>query len=138
MILDKEIYKKIEYYFYNYEQECEALEMMEEDIIWGSKTEMIGGSRGNQISNKTERSALKLADPKQQETKIWLQVVDAVMNKFKDTEYEKIIKFTYEEQYKLPKILRLITMEKSAYYDRRNDIIIYAALKATERGLVTH
>lgn len=138
MILDKAIYKKIEYYFYNYKEECEQLEMMEEDIIWGTATGIVNGSRGNQITNKTERSAFKLLDEKQEETKVWLQVVEAVENKFKDTEYENIIKFTYEEQYKLPKILRLTAMEKTAYYDKRNDIIMYAALKATEKGLVTH
>jgi hypothetical protein len=29
-------------------------------------------------------------------------------------------------------------LEKTAYYEKRNDIIMYATLKATEGGLVKH
>jgi len=139
MILDKNICKKIEYYLYNYEAEHEQLEIATEDIILGVKTGPIEGGRSNQISSKTENSALKLIEfMENRKDSQWLDVVESVLNKFKGTEYEQIISLTYKDQYRVPKILRKLALEKTAYYEKRNDIIMYAALKATERGLVKH
>lgn len=136
MILDKNICKKIEYYLYNYEAEHEQLEIAEEDIIFGVKSGTLEGGRSNQISSKTEESALKLIEYRKDSQ--WLDVVASVIAKFKGTEYEQIIELTYKEQYRVPKILRRLAFEKTAYYEKRSDIIMYAALKATERGLVKH
>lgn len=136
MILEKDIIRKIEYYFYNYEQEHEQLEILTEDIIYGVQTGFVEGSRGNAISNKTANSALELMDKKNIEKEQWLDVVSKTINRFKNTEYEGIFNLTYKEQYRLPKILRVLAIEKSCYYDKRNDIILYAAFKATEKGLI--
>lgn len=136
MILDKNVCKKIEYYLYNYENQHEQLEIETEDIIFGVKSGPIEGGRSNQISSKTESSALKLMERRKDSE--WLDVVESVLDKFRGTEYEQIIELTYKEQYRVPKILRRLALEKSAYYEKRNDIITYAALKATERGLVKH
>ncbi len=136
MILEKDIIRKIEYYFYNYEQEHEQLEILTEDIIYGVQTGFVEGSRGNAISNKTANSAMELMDKKNIEKEQWLDVVSKTINRFKNTEYEGIFNLTYKEQYRLPKILRVLAIEKSCYYDKRNDIILYAAFKATEKGLI--
>jgi hypothetical protein len=136
MILDKNVYKKIEYYLYNYEMEHEQLELVEDDIILGVKTGFIDGGRSNQVSSKTENSALKLIENRKDYE--WLDVIQATLTRFKGTEHEAVISLTYKEQYKLPKILRLMNLERTAYYDRKNDVIMYAALKATERGLINH
>lgn len=136
MILDKEICKKIEYYLYNYESEHEQLELEKEDIIFGVKSGFIDGGRSNLMGSKTEMSALKLIENRKDSQ--WLEVIESVLDKFKGTEYEQIIELTYKEQYRVPKILRKLAMEKTAYYEKRNDIITYAAFKATEKGLVKH
>lgn len=138
MILEKDIIKKIEYYFYNYEQEYEQLEILTEDIIYGVQMGFIEGGKSNAISSKTENSALELMDQKHEEKEKWLKVVEETKARFKDTEYEGVFNLTYKEQYKLPKILRILAMEKSCYYDKRNDIILYAAFKATEKNLIIH
>jgi RinA family phage transcriptional activator len=140
MILDKALCKKIEYYLCNYEIEHEQLEIIEEDVIWGCKTGVVQGGSNNDISSKTEKSAMKLLEleKRQAKDKQWLEVIESVLHRFKGTEYENLIEFTYKQQYRLPKILRLMNMEKTAYYDKRNDIIMYAALKATEKGLIKH
>lgn len=136
MILEKDTIRKIEYYFYNYEQEHEQLELINEDIIYGIQSGFIDGSKGNAIRSKTENSAIDLIDKRNTEKEHWLEVVESVVERFKDTEYQGVFNLTYKEQYKLPKILRILAMEKSCYYERRNDIIIYAALKAIEKRLI--
>jgi hypothetical protein len=136
MILDKGLCKKIEYYLYNYQAECEQMELLEEDIIFGVKTGIVEGGRSNTVSSKTENSALKLLEKRKDNE--WIEVVECVLEKFKGTEYGEIIKLTYKEQYRVTKILRILALEKSAYYEKKNDILTYAALKATELGLVKH
>ncbi|QEH67279.1 hypothetical protein QTL86_19250 [Cellulosilyticum sp. ST5] len=136
MILEKDIIKRIEYYFYNYEQEYEQLELINEDIIYGVQAGFVDGSKGNAISSKTENSALELIDKRNEEKECWLNVVESVIERFEGTEYQGVFNLTYKDQYKLPKILRILAMEKSCYYDKRNDIITYAALKAAEKGLI--
>jgi hypothetical protein len=136
MILDKNVCKKIEYYLYNYESEHEQLELEEDDIIFGVKSGIVEGGRSNLVNSKTENSALMLIEKRKDNE--WLGVIESVLDKFKGTEYEQIIEFTYKEQFRVAKILRKLALEKTAYYEKRNDIIVYAALKATERGLVKH
>jgi hypothetical protein len=136
MILDKNVCKKIEYYLYNYESEHEQLELEEDDIIFGVKSGIVDGGRSNRISSKTESSALKLIEKRKDNE--WMEVIKSVLDKFQGTEYEKVIELTYKEQYRVPKILKRLALEKSAYYEKKNDIIIYAAFKATEKGLVKH
>lgn len=137
MILEKDIIKKIEYYFYNYEQEYEQLEILTEDIIYGVQMGFIEGGKSNAIRSKTENSALELMDQKHEETEKWLKVVEETKARFKDTEYEGVFNLTYKEQYRLPKILRMLAMEKSCYYDKRNDIILYAAFRALEKRVLS-
>lgn len=121
---------------YNYESENEQLEIATEDIIFGCKSGYVNGSKCNAITSKTENSALKLIEEKKQQNRKWLEVIEATLDRFIDTEYYDLILYTYKEQYKLPKILRLMALEKSAYYDRKNDVIYYVALKAIEKGLI--
>lgn len=136
MILDKKICKKIEYHLYNHNEHNEELQLEIEDIIYGVQSGYQEGSRGNEISNKTEKSALKLVEKDQDEKTKWVSVVNSVIERFKGTEYEDIIQYTYKDQFKLQKILRLVNLRENAYYDRKNDIIMYTALKAVEKGLI--
>ncbi|WP_069997766.1 hypothetical protein [Cellulosilyticum sp. I15G10I2] len=135
----KEEYKGlIKYYLKNYEAEMDQLELISEDIIYGVNTGFIDGSRGNAISNKTEKSALKMMEERENETEKWLEVIKYTLEHFNGTEYEKVIDLTFKEQYQLPKILRILHMSKNPYYDMVNEVVYYAALKATELGLLKH
>lgn len=66
----------------------------------------------------------------------WKEVIEQVVSHFKDTMCEKIIELNYFKQYKLTKIFTLLAIEKTTYYDLRQDIIYYAAFKAQEKGLI--
>lgn len=140
MILDKNIYKKIEHYLYTHFESKEQLAIDEDDIVFGCKGQHLGEETGGSMStnneSKVERAAIQLADLHDSEESKWSMVMQQVLNDFKDTEYEKIIDLTYNRQIRVTKILMIMHIEKSAYYERRNDIITQVALRASASGLI--
>lgn len=143
MILESKNYKEIEKRLYDYFLDYEQLEIEEENIIYPSKQMHLGEETGASMSHannsKTEDAALKLVEHKEKnKTKLkWNEIIKSTIEDFKDYEpYTQIIDYTYNRQYQLPKILRLLNYEKSAYYDKRNDIIIQVALIAAENKLI--
>ena len=140
MILEKKIYKKIESYMYSHFEESEQLELEQEDIIYGCKAQHLGEETGASMSNsnesRVENAALQLIELKEDKNTKWVNVIQEVIDEFKDTEYEKLIELTYNKQYQMPKILRLMNVERTGYYDRKNDVIMQVALKASSKGLI--
>ena len=140
MILEKKNYKKIEHYLYSHFEISEQLEIKTEDIVYGCKTSHLGEETGASISksneSKVERAALQLVELHGQEANKWIEVINSVLNDFKGTEYEKLIDLTYNKQFRVTKIIRMLNLEKSAYYERKNDVIMQIALIAANRGLI--
>lgn len=140
MILEKRIYKKIESYMYSHFEESEQLELKKEDIIYGCKPKHLGEETGASMSNsnesKVENAALQLIELREDKNVKWINVIQEVIDEFKGTEYEKLIELTYNKQYQMPKILRLMNVERTGYYDRKNDVIMQVALRASAKGLI--
>lgn len=138
MIVPNNICRKIERYFYNYEDIIELREIDEEDIIFGTRTGDTDGGRSNAVSQQTEQRALKLIDKteKSKEEIEWVGIISATIEHFKNTEYEKFITMNYMRQYRKVKIMRELAIENTTFYKRREDIITYAYCKAIERGIV--
>lgn len=139
MIVPNNICRKIERYFYNYEDIIELREIDEEDIIFGTRTGDTDGGRSNAVSHQTEQRALKLIDKteKSKEEIEWVGIISATIEHFKNTEYEKFITMNYIKQFRKLKIMRELAIENTTFYKRREDIITYAYCKAIERGIVT-
>lgn len=140
MILEKRIYKKIEHYLYSKFETAEQIEIDTEDIIYGCKSmhlgEETGGGNGNKNDSKVENAAIRLMELHDSEDNKWLEVIDKAISFFKGTEYEKIIDYTYNRQIRVTKILMMLHLEKSSYYERRNDVITKVALIAASKGLI--
>lgn len=140
MILEKKHYKKIEHYLYSQFEASEQLEIRTDDIIYGCKTshlgEETGGSVGTSNESKVERAALQLVEVHENEDTKWIEVINHTLKQFAGTEYEKLIDLTYHKQYRVTKIIRILNIEKSAYYERRNDVIMQVALVAASKGLI--
>lgn len=140
MILSQEVCRKIERYLFNSFETKEQLQIKMEDAIHGVKSrhlgEETGGGMSNGYSSKTEGAALKLIEIEESEDAKWCKLIDSVIKEFENTEYQEVIELTFNKQYRIPKIVRLLNMDRSTYYNKRNDVVIYTALKASEKGLL--
>lgn len=139
MVIPKHVYKKIEKYLYEYSELKDMHEIDEADILFGKKTGISDGGKSNKVNKSTEDRALKLIEENEKYAieKKWLNVIAKTIAHFKGTDCEQIITLNYIEQIRLNKILIDVHMEKSAFYNRKNDIIIYATFQALNDGLVT-
>lgn len=142
MILEKKNYKKIEHYLYSHFENTERIEIATEDIIYGCKASHMGEENGAGASvsteSKVERAALQLIElhNRENENAKWIEVINTVLNDFEGTEYKELIDLTYKKQIRVTKILMIMHIEKSAYYQRRTDVILQVALRAAEKGLI--
>lgn len=125
---------------YSHFEESEQLELKQEDIIYGCKAMHLGEETGASMSttnqSKVENAALQLIELREDKNVKWINVIKEVIDEFKGTEYEKLIELTYNKQYQMPKILRLMNVERTGYYDRKNDVIMQVALRASAKGLI--
>jgi hypothetical protein len=140
MIIKQETCKRIERYLFSRFEIKEQLEIEIEDATYGVKTrhlgEEIGGGISNGYSSKVEDAALKILDINNSDDAKWCRLIDDVIKEFDNTEYKDVIELTFNKQYRIPKIVRLLNMDRSTYYNKRNDIVTYVALKASEEGLL--
>lgn len=140
MILEKKNYKKIEHYLYSQFEANQQLEIVTDDIIYGCKSNHLGEEIGASIStsneSKVERAALQLAELYDDENTKWIEVINDTLKQFEGTEYKTLIELTYNKQYRVTKIMRMMNLERTGYYDRKNDVIIQVALNAASKGLI--
>lgn len=140
MILEKKNYKKIEHYLYSQFEASEQLEIVMDDIIHGYRSrhlgEEIGASMSTSNESKVECAALQLIELREDDNTKWVEVINDTLNQFEGTEYENLINLTYNKQFRVTKIIRMLGIEKSAYYERKNDVIMQVALIAASRGLI--
>ncbi len=136
MVISKEVCRLIESHFYNHEQEKKELqrrkiEIAEEIVHTPDPT----GIRGSGTSDPTFHKAKKI----EKETaflQAWVEVVQATIAHFKGTEYERFIHDVYNERTRYTQAEWKLFMSQKTFYNRREKVILYAALKACEKGLV--
>lgn len=133
--IPKKTYKTIEWYLYHYREVKEAIEMEKENVILAADYSY--GTRMTQntgTSDKVGNAILKLERLKRKEE--WCEVVEETMRKFEDCEIGTILDLAYIKKRKPEEIYDTLYIERSTYYSRKREIVMYAALKACEKGLI--
>lgn len=73
---------------------------------------------------------------KHKESDPWIKVIDKVVERFKGEIQGELIEYNYFEDYKLNKQIALLAIERTCYYEKRQDILYYAAFVAQKEGLI--
>lgn len=137
MVISKEVCQLIESHFFNHEQEKKELqrrkiEIAEEIVHVLDPT----GIRGSGTSDPTFHKTKKI----EKETALlqaWVEVVQATIDHFKGTEYEQFIHDVYNERTRYTQAEWKLFMSRRTFYNRREKIILYAAMKACEKNLIS-
>ena len=136
MILDRSIIKEIERHFFNWQQERLELEDAAKAVAERSDYGFdASGVRGSEVSDPVLRGVIEL-DERTRVLKAWTGVVEAVRNKFKGTQYLQLMTMVYAEKASPVKVQNEMFIGESTYYEWKKDILIYAALKACEAGVL--
>ncbi len=138
MILDRRLYKIIEWHLYNYDETKRWLEEYKNDIINTSPPELTiggGGSGQSHHSDPTALKTLKLTKKEVLEKEKWLQVIDKVRQHFTD-EKGRLLNMKYEEELGNEHIAMELHIDRATYYRWRNEIVLFTAMLAQKYGLI--
>lgn len=138
MVISKEVCRLIESHFYNHEQEKKELQRRKieiaEEIVHALDAT---GIRGSMTSDPTFHKARKI----EKETALlqaWVEVVQDTIDHFKGTENEQFIHDVYNERTRYTQAEWKLFMSRRTFYNRREKVILYAALKACEKSLIVN
>lgn len=139
-------FKAIERHFYLYDQIKKAVEQEREDQLTGGRTEDSGGGgHGSSISDMTGNRAVRLADPVKKvevngllikRPEDWLQVVEATEEHYRQSLISELINRRYRIGETQVKTCLSMFVDKTTYYDWRNEAISYAAMCCCQCGLI--
>jgi len=136
-VLDRHIYKKIEWYLYNYYNIRREVEQEKEDIIESGGRDIVEWGGGiSYHSDPTANKAVKLTRPDLIEKGKWLKVIEGTIQHFEGTEKGRLLQKKYFNQLGEKHICRELHIERATYYNWRNEIVLYAALLAVQEGLL--
>jgi len=136
-VLDRHIYKKIEWYLYNYYNIRREVEQEKGDIIESGGRDIVEWGGGiSYHSDPTANKAVKLTRPDLIEKGKWLKVIEGTIQHFEGTEKGRLLQKKYFNQLGEKHICRELHIERATYYNWRNEIVLYAALLAVQEGLL--
>jgi hypothetical protein len=136
-VLDRKIYRMIEYHLYHYFQIRQELEQEKWDIIESGGRDII--EYGGGISYHSDPTALKvvrLTKPEIIEKEKWLKIIEKTIQHFEGTEKGRLLQKKYFDQLGEKHICRELYIERATYYNWRNEIVLYTALLAVQEGLI--
>jgi len=136
-VLDRRIYKNIEYYLYHYHQIRREIEQEKQDIIeTGGRDLTEWGGGISYHSDPTATRAIKLTRPELVEKEKWLKVVEGTIQHFQGTDKGKLLQKKYFDELGEKHICQELFIDRSTYYNWRNEIVLYTALLAAQYGLI--
>lgn len=89
-----------------------------------------------QLQRKIEQELEAYPDKKHNNHDKWVKVINKVLERFKGEIHNELIEYNYFEGYRIQKQLALLAIERNCYYDKRQDILYYAAFVAQSEGLI--
>jgi hypothetical protein len=129
MIIDKQTFKKIEYYLYNSDRLKREIEQARTQIIEAGSTEMAGGINGiGYHSDPTAGKALKLSTNRIAEYEKWIKTVEQVRKKYQGTDKAKFIEAKYGKGLSEKEVCRRLFISRTTFFTWRKEIVLYTGL----------
>ncbi len=136
-VLDKRIYKRIEWHLYNYHNLKREIEQEKQEIIEKSGRDIAEWGGGiSYHSDSTANRAIKLTRPDLVEKEKWLKVIEGTIQHFQGTEKGRLLQKKYFDELGERHICQELHIERATYYNWRNEIVFYTALLAAQEGLI--
>lgn len=135
MILSREITKEIESHFYNHQQERFDIERRIKEIAEESGGADESGIRGSGISDPTIQKVGKI-EKELARAKAWVRVVSETVEHFKETPYADFIAMVFVERSSPVKVQNELYLCEKTYFNWKERVILYAAMKACSLRLI--
>ena len=136
-ILDKAIYKQIEWYLYNYRYIKRELAQDKADIAASSPNEIGKFGQGrSRHTDPTALKALKLTSDDILKKEQWVRVIEKTIEKFKDTDQGTLLELQYFQQKTRYHVWSTLHIDRSSYYNWKDSVVYYTAFLAQKFNLI--
>lgn len=136
-VLNKRIYKKIEWYLYNYHNIRREVDQEKQNIIESGGRDLTEWGGGISChSDPTANKAIKLVRAELVEEEKWLKVIKNTIKHFENTEKGRLLQKKYFDELGEKYICEELHIERATYYNWRNEIVLYTALLGVQEGLI--
>lgn len=136
MILSRKLIKKIEGHFYRSQEERYLLDAMVREIAEQICTRLDeSGVKTRNFSDTTASKAVQI-EKQADELKKWVEVVKKTYERFRDTPYAQLMNMIYIEKASPVKVQCSLFISEATFFKWKADIMMYAAMKACEYGLI--
>jgi RinA family phage transcriptional activator len=137
-VLERQIYKKIEWHLYNYfNLKREVNEAKEEIINAGGRDLTEWGGGISYHSDPTALRAIKLTKPELIEKEKWLKVIESTIKRYQGTEKGQLLQKKYFDELGEKHICQKLHIERATYFRWREEIVTYTAMLALQEGLIS-
>lgn len=88
------------------------------------------------VIKQIEVQLMNYPEIKQDKEDPWVKAINELIEHFKADIHLKVIEFHYFTRYRLQKILGVLRIERTCYYELREDVLYYLAFIAQRDGLI--
>lgn len=135
-IIDKSLFRKVEYELYNYQAHVKELNELRAEILYaGPDRSELSTVESNAISDSTGKKGVKLAEIMQGEQARWIEVIHDSL-RLLPRELKMLVKYKYFDRYRNEAVAMRLHISRSLFYEWREDVVVRIVLMATQRGLV--
>lgn len=132
--IDRDTFRRVERELYNYQANIRTLNEKRGSILHGSPYRFEGRSEGR-LSDPTSIRGGRLADLNNSEQAKWVQCIHDALQ-IMPTEYKTLVKLKYFDQLRTDTIARRLKVGRTLYFSWRENVVLYIAILATQRGLM--
>ena len=133
-IIDKTLFRRVEFELYNYQKHLRELGEVRQDILYGSVKKPEGPMPEGHISDSTGVKGRDMAGLWDGEQGRWLEVIhDSV--RLLPRELKMLVKYKYFDGMHGDTIAMKLHISQSLFYEWRETVIIRIVLLAAQRGL---
>jgi hypothetical protein len=141
-VVPREIYKAIEWHFFNYAGMKQALDEYEEERLACAGKTVIPEGTGRGIGRHSDSTAMLAIDRIEggskeiKEARQWIWVVESVAKSYEGTAHGQLIKLYYKDKYSDREVAKKLGVDRSMFYFMKADIVTMAYLAAIQKKLL--
>jgi hypothetical protein len=136
-ILDRQIYKEIEWHLYHYFDLKREVKEYREKVL-NSSIPLLGkvGEGQSYHSDPTALKAIKLTKLEIIKKEKWITIIEKVVDKYKGTEKGRLLQLQYFDEEGPNYIQEVLHIERRTYFMWRNEIVLSVAFLAQKYNLI--
>ena len=141
-VLSRRTYKQVEWRLYHYHElrrKAEELAAQRDDVLYRGRMPATPGGGG--VAYKSDPTASKVLqmvalEHEQQDAARWVEAIEQTIVRYAKQDKGRLLELKYFSDMDQGYICRVLNIERTTFYEWRNELVTYTALVAAQQGLI--